>query len=390
MISCKVCKEDIASLSGHVEHFKLKLQVGLRSQFTCGFANCSVKLVNFVLYEKHVLFHAASPSSPCAQPGCNFKGKSKGAVRVHRFWNHAGSNNAQSSNTDSPTLEENGESLGSDNYAEGGDSVTVHLDNDIPIVNIDQSRAPACNLHVSDSTLGFKLDSYTTLINEATALTASELLGKLESSGVDMDVAKPIVEQTLSDSIMNRLHSPTDGPMRSYYMRRQQYTSRKIFNSVSPVQKSLGLNQDNIQCKYHYVPVKESIKWMMNDDSVYEQYLASRQRRPVLQSDYLTDIHDGTSLMTHSLFMTDPSALQIILYYDDYLHARCTTFPTLKIRPKHHFMEHTKLLILKFGPPARTSTLKFESKHKYFRCEFATKKNTINSTLSMATRPFCT
>ncbi|KAK3928716.1 Anthranilate phosphoribosyltransferase [Frankliniella fusca] len=149
------------------------------------------------------------------------------------------------------------------------------------------------------------------------ALTTSELLAKLEAGGVNMDVAKPIIEETLSESILNRLHCPTTGPMRSYYMRRQHYTNKKIFNVVSPVQKSLGLNQDYINCKYHYVPIKESIKWLMEDNSVYEQYLASRQRRPVLQSDLLTDIHDGSSFMGHSLFMEDPTALQIILYYDD-------------------------------------------------------------------------
>ncbi|KAK3928717.1 Zinc finger protein sdc-3 [Frankliniella fusca] len=68
----------------------------------------------------------------------------------------------------------------------------------------------------------------------------------------------------------------------------------------------------------------------------------------------------------------------------NYIHDRCKLFPNVRLRPKHHFMEHTKLLILKFGPPSCTSTLKFESKHKYFRSEFAAKKNNINPTQSMA------
>lgn len=51
----------------------------------------------------------------------------------------------------------------------------------------------------------------------------------------------------------------------------------------------------------------------------------------------------------------------------EYIQSRCTLFPSVSLIPKHHYLLHYADLILQFGPLIRVWTLRFESKHKYFK-----------------------
>lgn len=59
------------------------------------------------------------------------------------------------------------------------------------------------------------------------------------------------------------------------------------------------------------------------------------------------------------------SFLQITI--EDYLHMRHTQFPDHTLRPKHHYLAHYPDLVYEFGPLIRLWTLRFESKHTYFK-----------------------
>ena len=50
-----------------------------------------------------------------------------------------------------------------------------------------------------------------------------------------------------------------------------------------------------------------------------------------------------------------------------YLCARRDTFPEKTLKPKHNYLAHYPQLILQFGPHIRVWTLRFESKHTYFK-----------------------
>ncbi|KAL2083090.1 hypothetical protein ACEWY4_020863 [Coilia grayii] len=54
---------------------------------------------------------------------------------------------------------------------------------------------------------------------------------------------------------------------------------------------------------------------------------------------------------------------------DEYLHYRVQTFPDNPLKPKHHYVSHYPELIIQFGPLIRLWTLRFESKHTYFKHE---------------------
>jgi len=51
----------------------------------------------------------------------------------------------------------------------------------------------------------------------------------------------------------------------------------------------------------------------------------------------------------------------------EYVQSRCTLFPDKNLKPKHHYLLHYAAMILKLGPLIRLWTLRFESKHKYFK-----------------------
>lgn len=52
---------------------------------------------------------------------------------------------------------------------------------------------------------------------------------------------------------------------------------------------------------------------------------------------------------------------------EQYIEMRIKNFPDTPLRPKHHFLLHYPFLIRKFGPLRHLWTLRFESKHKYFK-----------------------
>ncbi|XP_047130544.1 uncharacterized protein LOC124810193 [Hydra vulgaris] len=51
----------------------------------------------------------------------------------------------------------------------------------------------------------------------------------------------------------------------------------------------------------------------------------------------------------------------------EYLSGRKELFPDNKLLPKHHYLCHYPQLILRYGPLIRVFTLRFESKHSYFK-----------------------
>ena len=61
-------------------------------------------------------------------------------------------------------------------------------------------------------------------------------------------------------------------------------------------------------------------------------------------------------------------------------------YPTFKIKPKQHFLIHYPNAIRHFGPPRLFSTMRFESKHSYFKTAFKSIHNQINVCKSLAQR----
>lgn len=68
----------------------------------------------------------------------------------------------------------------------------------------------------------------------------------------------------------------------------------------------------------------------------------------------------------------------------EYLFLRRTLFPDSKLRPKHHYARHFSTLISIFGPLIKVWTMRFESKHRYFKRSIRYLLNFINVVKSLS------
>lgn len=62
-----------------------------------------------------------------------------------------------------------------------------------------------------------------------------------------------------------------------------------------------------------------------------------------------------------------PQIAYLDVLIQEYLDSRKALFPETNLKPKHHYLRHYPALILKFGPLIRLWTMRFESKHSYFK-----------------------
>jgi len=70
----------------------------------------------------------------------------------------------------------------------------------------------------------------------------------------------------------------------------------------------------------------------------------------------------------------------------EYLESRKSLFPESPLKPKHHYLRHYPALIFKFGPLIRVWTMRFESKHSYFKRCARHLKNFKNICLTLSER----
>jgi len=65
--------------------------------------------------------------------------------------------------------------------------------------------------------------------------------------------------------------------------------------------------------------------------------------------------------------LSEPQIAYMKVLIEEYVEMRLQLFPHVNLRPKHHYLLHYADLTLKFGPLIHTWTMRFESKHSYFK-----------------------
>lgn len=68
---------------------------------------------------------------------------------------------------------------------------------------------------------------------------------------------------------------------------------------------------------------------------------------------------------------------------DQYLTLRSEYFPAIPLRPKHHYLSHYPELMLEFGPLIKVWTLRFETKHMFFKKVIRSAHNFLNVTKTL-------
>ncbi|XP_066589595.1 uncharacterized protein [Prorops nasuta] len=120
-------------------------------------------------------------------------------------------------------------------------------------------------------------------------------------------------------------------------------------------------------------PIKKSTKLTGTASQIRKLILIL----PLLVYDLIQDYNDDVWIMV--LLLRDICSLicaptvslgQIALLQEkinEYMSVRIKCFPNIKLRPKHHYICHYPYLIKSFGPLKYLWTLRFESKHRYFK-----------------------
>lgn len=81
-----------------------------------------------------------------------------------------------------------------------------------------------------------------------------------------------------------------------------------------------------------------------------------------------------------------PQVAYLDVLIQEYLESRMALFPESGLKPKHHYLRHYPEMILKFGPLIRLWTMRFESKHSYFKRCARNLKNFKNLCLTLSER----
>lgn len=125
------------------------------------------------------------------------------------------------------------------------------------------------------------------------------------------------------------------------------------------------------------------------------QILSFLRLLPLIMADKIKDPNDESWLTLLALIeiteiIISPAISRKILPYlsrliQDYLGMR-KKISQLKLRPKHHYLTHYPELILKYGPLTKVWTMRFESKHSYFKNVMRHLHNFLNVTRSLATK----
>ena len=80
------------------------------------------------------------------------------------------------------------------------------------------------------------------------------------------------------------------------------------------------------------------------------------------------------------------SVVEYLRYLIHYHHTLVREISPNSITPKFHFLIHYPSIIQRFGPPRRYWTMRFESKHQYFKDLARKCKNFKNITYTLSTR----
>jgi hypothetical protein len=117
---------------------------------------------------------------------------------------------------------------------------------------------------------------------------------------------------------------------------------------------------------------------------------------PLILGNRIRDVDDGVWQMclllreVVELVCAPRLSISQIAYMEtvikEYIEMRMELFPSIKLRPKHHYLLHYPRLTHLFGPLIRMWSMRFESKHSYFKRVARHSQNFKNVTKTLAER----
>ncbi|PIK59648.1 Interferon-induced protein 44 [Apostichopus japonicus] len=152
-----------------------------------------------------------------------------------------------------------------------------------------------------------------------------------------------------------------------------KFTGSDINNKPAQINSNksrLGGNAVENWCLLKLLPILVGQQILDKSDNVWKQFLRLRE---IVQL-----------VCAPQISWDEIVYLKVLI--EEYHEERKQIFPDVKLRPKHHFLCHYPELTVKFGPLIRVWTLRFESKHSYFKRCARNCHNFVNVTHTLSER----
>lgn len=178
--------------------------------------------------------------------------------------------------------------------------------------------------HVPNSTIQLVFDEFSKLQKQSFSEFSQKVLSKLTHQGLSSEVVLNILNSSWSTVDFMVSHEC----LKTKHLRYEFF--KKHLHYLEPVAIRLGFDAQNKPSLYHYIPVKESIKLLLADQTVYKQVKYPETYKDGLYSDFT----DGNAVKNNSFFEPGHSVLQLLLYQDSFEVAN----PLGSARTKHKIL----------------------------------------------------
>ena len=133
----------------------------------------------------------------------------------------------------------------------------------------------------------------------------TKVIGKLQDSGID--------PKTLTDLLSTTSNAEAScHALRS--VRKFDTYDKTHFNFIQPQEFIIGNDEYGMASSCQYIPILETLKDLLQYEDVYSEVVNGHRSKDHV----LRDLCDGIRIADNPLFGTDPTALQLMLYYDEF------------------------------------------------------------------------
>jgi len=365
--TCKHCNFTTASITTFVRHLSIHRNLS-NFRFPCGVAKCFATFVTRGAVQSHMYrFHkkTARPGLErkidgvdlaCTVEGCNYVSANFPSIREHLHWHIKDGTEVScpyinclkhfrvrstfashlsrkhKSVSSSPRISQSSTTSASTNITCASMSSDSELDHTFETAFDDDHDNTNDKVDTDDfmnnlamfylrmqakmllpaSTIQTLIEEITEVHNTGLSHLLSRMHEELTKLNVPENDIKSIIDNLSKDNLLKICN---DGVFRTDQTRKTFFKSR--FSYVEPVKTYLGIDAKGKERFYQYVPIKDTIKSLLSQNSVKEQYdqaKADTETNP----DVLEDVRDGRNFKESILLRDLPSSLSLILYQDSF------------------------------------------------------------------------
>lgn len=334
---CYICDsifKNYFSFKSHNFRYHRAKCVSLTNHIQCKF--CELNFITFNKFIQHTKLHFANNPQgvDCPINLCSAFFKNFNSFKSHFFRKHNSSIECLNSNNNITTSVNNCV-LTEDNQINYNNNQNPVVD--IVVNDVVQVQPNDLNLTKDLGHLFLKMKSVNGISESVIGTVLSEVKNIVlkNNEKIRTNIQEIVSSNSVSPVIQNQLQNvipsfDSFSQISSTYSRTNYY--KKNFNYVPPQEISLGNNNMHTDCKYHYIPLLDNLKSLLEQEKCLEQVIG---RNLINRNDDIFENYtDGEFFKNHQFFGNNENNLEIIIFQDGF--EICN--PLLSSRGKHKML----------------------------------------------------